>query len=75
MQKVGKIIKKSNEKYPEKLKARRAVSYAIKKGRLIKEPCTCGETRVDAHHEDYSSPLSVIWLCRLHHSEIHKRKT
>lgn len=51
--------------------ARRQVSYALKTGTLKKEPCICGETKVDAHHGDYKRPLDVIWLCKKHHSEVH----
>jgi hypothetical protein len=33
----------------------------------------CGEvSRVDAHHEDYSRPLQVTWICpRCHHAHHH----
>ncbi|WP_218650451.1 hypothetical protein [Brevundimonas sp. P7753] len=31
----------------------------------------CSATRVDAHHDDYSRPLDVRWLCRAHHMEVH----
>ena len=57
---------------PEKRKAECAVSNAIKSGKVIKEPCfVCGSENVEAHHPDYSSPLSVVWLCVSHHKEIH----
>src|SRR5215207_7580125 len=50
------------------------VYYAITVGKLEKKPCqVCGNPKVDAHHEDYSKPLEVIWLCRKHHREIHKK--
>lgn len=56
---------------PEKSKAHSAVNNAIKTGKLIKESCKiCGEI-AEAHHEDYSKPLDVIWLCSQHHSERH----
>jgi len=29
---------------------------------------------VDAHHEDYSKLLDVIWLCRKHHAQLRKSK-
>jgi len=48
--------------------ARRAVSKAIKDGRLIKCPCeVCGDANTEAHHDDYDKPLDVRWLCRSHH--------
>jgi len=63
-------------RYPERLKARSAVHYALKAGNLERQPCEiCGKTEVEAHHEDYSEPLQVRWLCRHHHREIHIEET
>ena len=60
-------------KNPEKRAAHRAVSNAMKCGRLTREPCEiCGEPVTQAHHDDYSKPLDVRWLCRKHHAEHHK---
>ena len=57
---------------PEKVKAHGKVSYALRKGTLKKEPCAdCGEEKVHGHHEDYSLPLIVKWLCPVHHKAIH----
>lgn len=54
--------------------ARWAVSHAIASGSMIKRPCEiCGEAKVDAHHDDYSKPLEVRWLCRKHHNELHAK--
>lgn len=41
----------------------------IKRGQVAKGPCAiCGtRERIEAHHEDYSKPLEVVWLCRGHH--------
>ncbi|MFC3331681.1 hypothetical protein ACFOEM_04310 [Paenalcaligenes hominis] len=33
----------------------------------------CGKSKVDAHHDDYSKPLEVRWLCREHHMQHHAR--
>lgn len=47
---------------------------AIAAGRLGKQPCeVCGNPIVDAHHDDYSNPLGVRWLCRQHHAEHHAK--
>lgn len=56
--------RKMRARHPEKYKARRAVGNAVRDGRLKRMPCeSCGSLRVQAHHEDYSRPLDVKWLC------------
>lgn len=56
---------------PEKKRARNKISNAIKNGKLQKQGCRiCGE-EAQAHHEDYSKPLEVDWLCFKHHREEH----
>lgn len=69
------VIKKVHEKqrllYPEKYRARQEVLKALRKGLLKKEPCViCGDLTVEAHHEDYSKPLNIKWLCKKHHDAI-----
>lgn len=65
---------KSRNKFPEKIKARKITFWAIKSGKLLREPCeVCGSiSKIHAHHEDYSEPLEVVWLCKKHHIERHK---
>ncbi len=64
--------KKWREQNPEGNKAHNAVNNAVRDGRLIKGACeVCGEKRTHAHHDDYSKPLSVKWLCAMHHHRIH----
>lgn len=42
----------------------------LRAGKLIEEPCRiCGNIKAEAHHEDYSKPLDVVWLCNKHHKE------
>lgn len=49
------------------------LNYAVKIGKVTKSPCViCGDEKSQGHHEDYSKPLEVIWLCRKHHIERHK---
>ena len=60
------------EKNPEKYKAHYAVSNAIRDKKLTRKPCqVCGDTQSHAHHEDYTKPLDVIWLCARHHQRLH----
>ncbi len=60
--------------YPLMYKAQNMVSNAIRDKRLFREPCeTCGVTKTHAHHDDYSKPLNVRWLCIPHHSQWHKK--
>ncbi len=54
---------------PHKRKAQGALAYAVRRGRVQRTSCEkCGKTKVQGHHEDYSRPLDVMWLCvRCHH--------
>jgi hypothetical protein len=60
---------------PEKARAHRLLAYAIRKGRIVR-PSACGAClkpcRPDAHHEDYSQPLVVLWRCRKCHAAADK---
>ena len=58
----------------QKGQARYLVSRALQAGEVVRELCeTCGERRGDAHHDDYSRPLDVRWLCRRCHGVIHRK--
>lgn len=56
-----------------KARAHDLVRRALARGELISQPCErCGATeQVDAHHEDYTKPLDVVWLCRQCHAQRH----
>lgn len=59
-------------KNPHKIKARWLVHGALETGKLVKSPCEkCGNTKVQAHHDDYSKPLDVRWLCHPCHCKEH----
>lgn len=60
-------------RFPNKYRAHAMVNNHIRTGNLAKEPCeVCGsEIRTHAHHDDYSKPLNVRWLCPVHHSQWH----
>lgn len=53
-----------------KIKARQAVHRAIRLGEMIRQDsCSiCGsKLKVEAHHPDYTKPLAIVWLCKVHH--------
>lgn len=57
----------------EKTRAHKTVGNAVKSGKLEKLPCEeCGDVKSEAHHDDYSKPLDVRWLCRKCHRKHHK---
>lgn len=64
------------ERNKDKRKAHVITGNAIRDGRLIKQPCeVCGTTEsIEAHHDDYSKPLDIRWLCTRHHADHHKQE-
>jgi len=60
--------------HPQERWAHSALRSALRRGLVEAEPCeVCGAEKADAHHDDYSRPMKVRWLCRLHHKEEHRR--
>jgi len=63
------------ERNKERRTAHITVNNALKKGRLVR-PKTCErcgqEKRLHGHHEDYSKPMVVNWLCHDCHGERHR---
>jgi len=60
-------------------RAHRIVTNAIKKGELVRpDICSMADGHCNgpicAHHEDYSKPLDVVWLCNKHHRGVHAQK-
>jgi hypothetical protein len=54
-----------------KANAYNIVHRAIKSGKILKQNCIiCGDL-AQAHHDDYTKPLEIIWLCAKHHKERH----
>jgi ribosomal protein S27AE len=57
----------------EKRDAHKAVFLALYHGSIAKQACeSCGATKTQAHHDDYSKPLDVRWLCVSCHVAHHK---
>jgi hypothetical protein len=76
-------IRKYMEKYRKspdhvrKIAARRILFKAVENG-VVEKPTLCEKLvgctgRLEAHHEDYSRPLEVHWLCRSHHEQLHHK--
>lgn len=63
---------------PEVALAHKLVSRAIVAGELQRasECSLCGSSAfaIQAHHEDYSKPLAVRWLCAPCHKSLHIRQ-
>ena len=47
---------------------------AMRVGKIVPQPCVvCGQAEnVEAHHDDYTKPFDVQWLCVFHHNQLHK---
>lgn len=65
--------------------AQNLVEYAIRRGEIVR-PGACeacgnagryrdGRTAIQAHHDDYTQPLNVRWLCQPCHHKWHKLNT
>ncbi len=79
LKQVGGVIKpRKSALTPEEKKLRRDVraitNSALRRGILVAASCdVCGtDLNIEAHHDDYSKPLDIRWLCKTHHTEHHK---
>jgi hypothetical protein len=69
--KKPEYIEKWLSENPEKRKAHYEVKNALRSGKIHRHPCCICGNKAQAHHEDYSKPLDIIWLCPKHHGERH----
>lgn len=71
------FIKNGAGKNKEKRKVYIVVMNAIAAGKLEKSNICekCGiKCKTVAHHEDYSKPLGVNWVCRRCHGKLHRQE-
>lgn len=73
---VAAKIKTRSRNYKQdnqpKIKAHATINNAIQAGRLVRQPCEiCNKPNAEAHHDDYTQPLRVRWLCHKHHVQHH----
>lgn len=67
-----RAYRSSDDEHAHRHRVRAKVSKAVKTGKLTRLPCeVCGASKTEAHHDDYSQPLNVRWLCPSHHREHH----
>lgn len=59
------------QRHPLAYKAHIAVNSALRSGSLLRQSCCICGAKGHAHHDDYSKPLDIIWLCHSHHMERH----
>ena len=74
-------IKSNNNwrrKNPLKYKAHQVVAKAIITRKIIKsefcEVCSKTNCRIEGHHEYYSKPLEVIWVCKTCHDILDEQR-
>ena len=72
----ARAVRKYHRTHRDRMRARRALWKALKAGRITRTSCArCGSTiGLHGHHEDYSRPLDVVWLCGPCHISVHKVK-
>ncbi len=69
---IRKTVKAWRQNNPNAYRAQTALGNALRDGKIKRQPCeVCGAEKVHAHHDDYSRPLEVRWLCPLHHQRHH----
>ncbi len=65
---------KVRERNPQAVKARTALSNAVRDGKVTRGTrCEhCGSSgSLHGHHHDYSRPFAVVWLCAACHRQLH----
>jgi len=55
--------------------ANKKIYYLLKTKQIIKPSCDLCESieNIEAHHNNYSEPFNITWLCSKCHSNIHNK--
>ena len=66
-----------HKRNPQKRRASDLLCHAVADGRIERGSCeACGSNvNVHGHHDDYSKPFEVRWLCPLCHVRHHKEES
>ena len=73
-----KAMKAYFERFPMIRASHNLVSNAIRDGRMKRQfDCSVCESKekIEAHHDDYTKPFDVRWLCEKCHKNWHKTNT
>ncbi len=72
----NKRVIEYQREHPEKTAIRLKTKKAIIQGIIKKENCSVCDTseNLHVHHKDYSNYLDVVWLCKTHHEELHRKE-
>ena len=61
-------VRKYREDHPERHRAGNVLLEAVSLGEIDRpskcESCGCSPPRIEGHHQDYTKPLAVMWLCK-----------
>ena len=68
----------SKARHHDRELARWSVWSRLRKGRLVPGACVRADDDcrgpIQAHHDDYSKRLEVVWACRRHHGELDRER-
>ena len=71
----ARLAREYRRRHPEKIVAQNRLNYAVRIGKVVRQPCEmCGTPdRVHAHHVSYEPKdwLNVRWLCFRCHKLAH----
>lgn len=64
------------KKFPKRYEAHKLLNNAVRDGK-IRKPLRCSVCKkkplqMEGHHDDYSKPLIVTWLCACCHRQLHR---
>ncbi len=72
------VLKRKEDRVlnPMRHRARELIKRAIRSGTVIRmSSCSnCDNKNPEAHHDDYTKPFDVRWLCKRCHMQLHHLK-
>jgi len=75
--KISESLRKYRLKYPERRIARYKFTSLMNR-KLLDKPKFCEdckeEKKLEGHHEDYSKPFDILWLCKQCHCKYDNRR-